>query len=537
MSGGRIDLARARRDLAYFAGAVGSPLTGWQADALRLESRISVIVAPRQSGKSRALAVQGLWWALTRPGATVLLISAGEDASRRLLADVRGLVSGSAFLRASAVDEQAGLLTLTNGSSIRSVPASERQIRGWRVDLLLVDEAALVADDLLLGAAFPTTAARPDARIVMASSANVASGAFYDHAIRGEQGSQHVRTFRWRLADATWIAASTIAAARESMSPLRFSAEYEGEFASGAGALFDRYVLDRALIDWPLARLADLQPRARLAVGHDWAGPGQDRNATVALGRIPGESVFAVVGLERWPAGTPMLDVVAALAGTPAHVALLTAERVGLGESACELLVKEWRKRPEEAGGGVPGHVLVDAHRWNAWLDERRRGTRRGLRLPWEKPPPFVTRKNLHYTSSASKATMFSTLRLLMDRGALRIPRSADELVRELLMLRVDLTAAGNERIAAAGAGHDDLAMALGLALGPYRDGDRWRTVVGDLADRPSPLPAADTSGDTGAYQSVAGREVTTTRSARSASSLVRMGDFHLDLNAAGRRT
>ena len=126
---------------------------------------------------------------------------------------MRGIATGSPLLRGSVVDETAGLLTLSNGSEVRSVPASERQIRGWAVDLLLIDEAALVSDDLILGAAFPTTAARPDARIVMASSATTAAGAFYDHVMLGRQGAEHVRAFAWSLSDAPWISATVIEAA------------------------------------------------------------------------------------------------------------------------------------------------------------------------------------------------------------------------------------------------------------------------------------------------------------------------------------
>jgi len=33
-------------------------------------------------------------------------------------------------------------LVLSNGSELRSVPQSERAVRGWSVDTLLIDEAA-----------------------------------------------------------------------------------------------------------------------------------------------------------------------------------------------------------------------------------------------------------------------------------------------------------------------------------------------------------------------------------------------------------
>lgn len=51
------DLRRLRSDPQAFADAVGCPLSDWRADALRLDRRTTAIVAPRQSGKSRALGV------------------------------------------------------------------------------------------------------------------------------------------------------------------------------------------------------------------------------------------------------------------------------------------------------------------------------------------------------------------------------------------------------------------------------------------------------------------------------------------------
>jgi hypothetical protein len=51
------DLARARRDLAYFSKLVGWPLAKWQAEALALKARVTYVLGPRQSGKSRSVAV------------------------------------------------------------------------------------------------------------------------------------------------------------------------------------------------------------------------------------------------------------------------------------------------------------------------------------------------------------------------------------------------------------------------------------------------------------------------------------------------
>jgi hypothetical protein len=482
------DVRLLRSSLEAFAVEVGRPLRPWQARALALEARFTAVRSPRQCGKSRSLAVLALWRAFREPGHRVLVLSAGEDASRRLLAEVRAVAHGSPLLASSVVDDQAALLTLANGSEIRSVPASERQVRGWTVSTLLVDEAALVGEDLLLGAAIPTTAARPDARIVLASSPLTTAGAFYDFVVRGEAGSEHVRSYRWRLEDADWITPSTVAAARESMSELRFRAEYEGEWASGGDLLFPRPVLERVMADYAPASLDALAGPCAVYAGMDW-GWTSDRSALVAVARLAGEPRFGVVTAHAWPAGTTGPEVVADVTGSPAVFDTLTSEVNGLGAPLTLALFEGLKARAAGLGGGArrSGRVLIDAAELDAHV--ARRTAARRARSASGIPAP--TRKLALTTSSASKSAGYSALRLLVDRGELVIPRAARDLVAELLTLRVDLTPSGNERIEAAGSAHDDLTDALVAALSPVRDrAGRWHTLLGELAAMSDRLPA-----------------------------------------------
>ena len=92
-----------------------------------------------------------------------------------------------------------------------------------------------------MSAALPTTAARPDARVVLASTPWGDAGPFHSLCSRREERrSAHTRTFRWKLADALvdQRPRSVIEAARATMSPLRFRAEFEGEFVGSADAYF-----------------------------------------------------------------------------------------------------------------------------------------------------------------------------------------------------------------------------------------------------------------------------------------------------------
>lgn len=502
------DLQCARTDLAVFAKVIGQPLTRWQARALRLEHRTTVIVAPRQSGKSRSLAVLALHRAFGQPRSRALVVSAGEEASRRLLAEVRHMATGSPLLRGSVVDEQAQLVTLTNGSEIRSVPASERQIRGWTVDLLLVDEAALVADDLLLGAALPTTAARPDARVVLASSPLTAAGAFYDHAMRGEGGGEHVRTFRWALTDARWISRTVIEAARASMTEARFRCEYEGEFASGADNLFSRDTLDRATLDVVVSGWERLAGPVRVLAGMDW-GATTDRSAITAVARlaVPGEPLFAVVAAHAWRAGAPLDGpggVVGEVADSRALFDTLTLETNGLGLPVAQALERRMRDRVATGGGGrgarwpSPPSPWATREIWQRFREQVERCERLGM---------FATDVRLVHTTGDMKAAVYSELRLLLDRGRLVLPASAEALRRELLLLRVDLLPSGGERIEAS-TGHDDLADALMLAAGPARAQDgRWGTRLGELCER-SDLPACPPVDEAAVVESGTGRRL-----------------------------
>ncbi|MDX8152767.1 hypothetical protein SK069_14260 [Patulibacter brassicae] len=484
------DAATLRKDVAAFAEYIERPFSDRQAADLRrvAERRFSAIVGPRQSGKSRSLAVYALWRAMRKAGQRVLIVSAGDMAAKRLLSEVRMVVSSNEALRGAAIEEQAALVRLSNGSEIRSVPASEAQIRGWSVDALILDEAQLLPQDLIVSAALPTVAARPEALVIFAGTAGRAQGSFYDAVVRGDQHSDFHQTFRWSVDECPWITPSAVAAMRESMSPARFAAEMLGEFQSGSDALFSKELLDRATADYVPGTLQSLRGPARVLAGVDW-GAVHDRSALVAVARLPYVAtdlpMFGVALAHRWQEGAPLPDVVSDIVDAPAHWGFLVPERNGIGESATQTLLRAMARRPGNAGGARRNRLrLVDATRFEQRTRQR---DPRPARRDWH------ARVLPHMTSAQSKGAMYGDLAMLLHRGQIVLSSSDTELLRELLFLRVELTAGGNERVEAAtdeGSGHDDLSDALALALAPHklRDG-RWTTLVGRCAELDSPRP------------------------------------------------
>jgi hypothetical protein len=278
----RDQITAARDNYGLFAELVGSPREPWQVSSLQLRKRMTMLQAPRQTGKSDSLAVLALWWAFRKRGQMVLIISAGDDSAKELVAKISAIAAASPLLSGSVVDDLSARITLSNGSVIRSVPASARQIRGPSVDLLIIDEAALVSmiDEgrLITGAALPTTMARPDARVVLASNPLGKSGYFYEQVSAAHRGAETIEAFRWHLEDAWWVTPEVEAALREQIPDVLLQrAELDGEFVDldGGHRLVPQEWIDAAV------RRTLRQPAAGV-VSVDVARFGGDRTVVYA---------------------------------------------------------------------------------------------------------------------------------------------------------------------------------------------------------------------------------------------------------------
>lgn len=123
------DLDRARRDPAVFAELlVGQRLWPHQLDVVRSPARYRVLNAGRRAGKTRVFGVLSLHQAFAVPGSKVLIVSAGDVASKRMFADIAGMAAGAPLLAGSVADETKSLSTLSNRSQIECVPASMAKV-------------------------------------------------------------------------------------------------------------------------------------------------------------------------------------------------------------------------------------------------------------------------------------------------------------------------------------------------------------------------------------------------------------------------
>ena len=122
----------------------------WQRSVLRSTADRLLLLCCRQSGKSTTTAVLALNTALFHAGSLILLFSPSLRQSGELFRKVVGFYSdlGKPI---PPQRETALSLSLSNGSRVVSLPASPDTIRGYSaVDLLVIDEAAMVPDEMFV---------------------------------------------------------------------------------------------------------------------------------------------------------------------------------------------------------------------------------------------------------------------------------------------------------------------------------------------------------------------------------------------------
>lgn len=429
------DAITAATDVEHFAAVVlRRPMWPHQAELLRSQARYRCVAAGRQSGKSSTLAVAALHTAATRRDTLTMLVSAGEQASRRLLADCADLAVSSPLLSTSVLDESKGSLTLTNGSTILSVPASQRQVRGWPVDLLILDEAGFI-DGELWRAAEPAVIARPGSRVILASS----PWGGVDHFFRRTwqlgmtAPDEHVASWHWPSTVSPLVDAAQLERIREREPADYFAREYLAEWPDESGAFFTEAEIMGAVASYELTDPASITPQARrrwpVVAGLDW-GQSRDANAIVVASVLDPD--LAEDG--RWRLFLPFVEARHGVAWADwiAHVVDLA------GGFRMRVVASE-----TNGVGAYPTDDLRDRL--------ARRGTGTVVSPVW--------------TDVRRKQSGFGMVKMLLQQDRMVLPRFP-ELLKQLRALQFEQLAGGAVRIAVPdAAGHDDLAMALMQAM------------------------------------------------------------------------
>lgn len=376
--------------------------------------------------------------AFTKRNALVLVVSAGEEASKRLLADCAAMANGAPLLKQSIVGDTTSSIVLTNGSRILSVPASSKQIRGWSVDLLILDEAGFISPEIW-EAAEPAIVARPGSRVILSSSPWGSKDHFFRQAWqRGMTGADpDVAAWHWPSSISPLADQALIERWRETWPAHKFAREIMAEWTDESGAYFTSDELDNAKAPYAFTTetsdLTQLRPRHQLCAGGiDW-GFKRDASALVLLSvlddahenRHHGDNpVFYVPHLEAHfqTNSDVFIDRVLDVA-MEYDILRLVSEENGIGQFATESLKQAIRR---------------NRHRL-----------------------PHNTNVSGVATTQRRKMNGFGAIKVLLQQGRLVLPEHPD-LLRQLNALEFESTDNGLMRIAVPdNVGHDDLCMGM----------------------------------------------------------------------------
>ena len=209
----------------------------WQRRALASTAATMALRVCRQAGKSSVLAALAIG-AMER-GKTVLVLAPAERQAKEL---ARKVVS---FLPKTLLVVERSTLTeleLSNGGRLICVPASGATIRGYTIDLLLIDEAAFCDEDAVT-AVLPMVV--DDGRVVFASTTGARSG-YFANIFLTPNASGDVDKITVRGTEIPRLA-KKVERMRATLAPHKFRAEIEVEFLAEGEGYFDMGAIARAV--------------------------------------------------------------------------------------------------------------------------------------------------------------------------------------------------------------------------------------------------------------------------------------------------
>jgi hypothetical protein len=220
-------------DPSFILRARGLNPDPWQKQILLSADRQNLLNCSRQSGKSTTVAALALHTALSRPGSLILLLSPSLRQSMELFRKVIECNAAIGQPIETLVLNQTRLELKTH-SRIVCLPGKEETIRSFSgVDLLVIDEAARVPDDLYRAVRPMLAVSR--GRLVCLSTPFGKRGFFHEEWEHGGDAWQRIR-ITWK--DCLRICPDFIEMERRSMGDSWVRQEYECSFEALEGLVY-----------------------------------------------------------------------------------------------------------------------------------------------------------------------------------------------------------------------------------------------------------------------------------------------------------
>jgi hypothetical protein len=217
----------------------------WQKLVLETDAKKVAINCSRQSGKTTVVSSLALWTATyDYPGETVVLVAPSLRQSSEAMNSVANMyrkLSGESV--EPIVAESALRLKFRNHSRIVALPGSgDATVRGLNAQLVIVDEAARVSDELM-NAVRPFLATKKDGRLITLSTPWWSRGWWYEAWKKNDPDWLKVKADAYSCSriDKVWLESE-----RSEIGEINFKSEYCCEFLNSSNALFSDALIEAA---------------------------------------------------------------------------------------------------------------------------------------------------------------------------------------------------------------------------------------------------------------------------------------------------
>lgn len=222
--------------------------TSYQVKLLEDKEKRIVVVWPRQSGKTTTLAVRMIWYAVTHPRTTSLIVAPGHRQSMIVMDRIhRFLLSINKPLRRLIVAKmQRTVIWFKEGSQIVALPNNPNLLRGYTASNVLTDESAFFRDDELVfySVLFPMLQTT-DGTLIASSTPWGKDSVFYKFTQEKGFSKQWVKIKD--VVDAGLTTQKFVDEMRQRTPSERFRREYLAEFVEDELAYFSQKLIPNVL--------------------------------------------------------------------------------------------------------------------------------------------------------------------------------------------------------------------------------------------------------------------------------------------------
>jgi hypothetical protein len=441
-------------DIVTFAREkLGIVLNATQTRLLTVVGRRIILNCHRQWGKSTVAAILALYHALSYHGYQVVIVSIDARRSQKLANLCRELAARMG-VRVKGDGTNPRAVVFPNGSSIIPLPGRADAVRGFTANLLIIDEAARVADEVFT-VATPMLAAT-DGDLWLLSTPKGKRGFFYEIWSGPDSAAEPWTRVEGKASTEGRVTKGFLAHEGRRKTGAEFDAEYECQFGGLGRQVFADEWIERAFAGG-IPTFDELSRTDLQFVRHRPA-----YYLSLDLGYARDHAALILLEYRATPTGTRDPETYQFLYRRELRVVHIERFRLRTGLTDLVARVTQLCNHPHLAGNT---QLLIDVTSQPMIAQ-----VFRDAKLPVNLIPVTISAGERVVVSgsdrSVPKKLLVGSLELLLEKGYLKIAAAlaqADLLRDELRQFERTSARGGGEKYGA-GAGHDDLVMALAMA-------------------------------------------------------------------------